>query len=455
MPNKKIVIQEKAVIAVGTSGNPIGEALKAGTPIPASPLTLPERSDMVERMENSISGLMDDAENTYQANCRPPRTTGVDQDYITRLSTNEFFFYTKEPLTLKEFEGLQNKIAEKAKTLSPGVQLILGSFAVKTDDNKVMNVTPHITCGKPPNFQLIVKNYTSPIDVRYKIPDGQGNADTLPVLDNKSKSSTPMPQITINGVAKDFSFNNIVMCKTPGGTPFVTAIDICLDHAFGVAKNNYNDLAKKNPDILSQPVSQVVVSNCIDVDKTQCIGPNLMHVDPGSSPQECKKGIAQQPGAFKKLPFGNDLVRVFDVARQQIKHTIENTYAYQTTAPTDGRDHGSYTASFANIKFHKSESENTATFENFKNKYQAYKGDYLKTQILEDLKNRIQKSSSKEELADLKKELKTSYEVDVLNTAQGWFTQKFGLKTSSIKSLENMIEQQEKILTNTSPKPSK
>ena len=194
MPRKVPVIQDNAVIARITTENPVGEVLRKGDPIPASPMTSLERKDMLKHLEISISELMDIAEDTYKANCYKPGTTDVDPDYITRLSSNEFFFYTKEPLTLKEFEELQNKIAAKATTLPPGVHLILSSFAVKTDDDKVMSVTPHITCGKPPGFQFIVKNNTSSVDVRYKIPDDDGETKTLAVLDANHPPETLCPK---------------------------------------------------------------------------------------------------------------------------------------------------------------------------------------------------------------------------------------------------------------------
>lgn len=448
MRRKIPVIQDKAVIAVITKSNPIGEAgLKAGETLSTVPMTQQERQDMVERLEHSISELMDDAENSHQVNSHITGTTDPDPEYITRLSTNEFFFYTKEPLSLKEFEELQNKIAEKAKTLSPGVQLILGSFAVKTDDNKVMNVTPHISCGTLPEFHYIVKNYTSPIDVRYKIPDGLGDTNTLEVLD-KNTPSTSMPQIMVNGIAREFNFNNIIPCKTPGGTSFLTAVDICLDHAKGVAKSNYKALANKNPAILKQPISHVVVSNTLALDEDQCIGSAVMHVDPSYSLKNCKKGIFQQEGISRKLEFGTDFFRILDLVRERVHYFIDyvtNDYAYKITDPSAGRDHQSYTASIENIQFQKPQT--TSEFQEFKNKYQVYKGDYLKTQILEDLKKRIEDTSSKKELEDLKNELKNSYEVDVLKTGQGWFTRKFGIKTSSQRALEHMIEQQEDYLS--------
>lgn len=452
MPRKFPVIHEKAVIAHSLQGSPVGEAPKAGDPQPLSLMPPQERQEMAERLEKSIFTLMDEAKNAHEAN----NLKYNDPDHITRMSTNEFFFYTKEPLTLKEFEELQNKIAEKAKTMPEGVQLILGSFGVKTDDGKVMNVVPHISCGNPPDFHLIVKSNTSAVDVRYKEPDGIGGMDTLPMLDSRThKSSMPMPQITIDGKVKDFSFNNIVPCKTPGGTQFLTAIDICLDHSYGVAKKNYLELAKKNPEILELPISHVVVSNWIRVDKTKCLGSAVMHVDPVCSPQACKQDITQQKGSSRKLAFGNDSVTIFDVVGEKVHLLVEyvkNTYAYKTTDPSAGRDHKSYTVTLDKVEFQKSQT--SADFTTFKNKYQAHKGDHLKTLILEDLQKRIEGTTTKQELADLKEELMHSYEGDVLKKSQGWFTEKFGLKTSSQKVLENMLEQQEKYLSDTSPKLS-
>ncbi len=448
MPIKFPVIHEKAVIAHFSQRAPVGEAPRAGYPQPLSLMPPQERQKMVERLEKSIFTLMDEAKDTHEANNIKYNVP----DHITRLSTNEFFFYTKEPLTLKEFEELQNKIAQRAKAMPEGVQLILGSFGVKTDDGKVMNVVPHISCGDPPEFYFIVKNNTSAIDPRYKEPDGMGGMDKLPMLDARThKSSMPMPHITIDGKVKAFSFNNIVQCKTPSGVQFLTAVDICLDHAYGVAQKNYQKLAKKEPEIVKKPISHVVVSNCIHLDKTKCLGSAVMHVDPRSSPKACKQNVTQQEGTPRKLAFGNEPVTIFDSVGERVRllNFVKNTYTYKITDPAAGRDHKSYTVSLNNVKFQKAQT--SADFAAFKNKYQSHKGDHLKTLILEDLQKRIEETSTKEELADLKKELMDSYEADVLKKAQGWFTKKFGLKTSSQKVLENMLKQQEKYLSDTSP----
>lgn len=313
------VIQDKAVVAISAFNPPIGEASGTDDTVLTQPMADNERQIMIKRLEQSIATLMVEAMKTYQAKCHKRGTKEVDPDYITRLSTNEFFFYTKEPLELKEFETLQNNLAQKAKVLPPGIQLILSSFAVKTEDNKVMNVTPHLTSGQPPAFNFIVKNYTSSIDVRYKIADDQGSSTTLDVLDIvKHNPSLPMPAILVDGVVREFTFNNIIPCKTPGGTPFLTAVDVCLDHAEGVARSNIETLAEINPAIREQPISHLIVSNWIALSPQNCIGTSVMHVDPVCSPQQCKEGVKQKTGFVRSLEFGSDPYIIYDVKRQPI-----------------------------------------------------------------------------------------------------------------------------------------
>ena len=455
MPGKKPIIQDVAIIGDARFGNPIGEAPRRGDPIPNYPMMPSERADMISRLESSIHQLMDDAKKVYQTNCYKPGTDEVNPDYITRLSTNEFFFYTKEPLTLEEFEKLQNKIADKAKTLPSGVSFIFGSFAVKTEDNKVMNVTPHITCGKAPDFHFIVKNYTSPIDVRYKTP--VDSTDTLAVLDKKTSTLLLMPKIMIDGTFKELTFNNLVPCKTLGGTEFLTAIDICLDHDRGVARMNYEELKKRNPAIESQPTFHVVVSNCIDIKKENCLGSDIMHVDPVYSPTQCKKGALQQQTSSNQIfKFGKDLFSTYVLDSLQFNLNLKNNYTYMQGSPLNGRSHGVYEASIDNIKCKNTASVvpsvtmtpagDTDVFDKFKKKYKDDKGDYLKTKILEDFKQQIKKTSSTEALVALKKTLTSSYEYEVLKKGQGWFTQVTGIKTSSLIALDDMFKQQEKYL---------
>lgn len=306
------LIQDKAIIANFTDRSPVGEVFRSGSFIHYHPMTAAERADTLSRLEQSITKIMSMALSTYTDNCCKEGSTEIDPDYISRISTNEFLFYTREPLTLDEFEILLNKIAVKARNHPSGIHLILGSFAVKTTGNKVMNVVPHIICGTAPQFNFIVKNYTSPVDVRYNIPDGKGNTVLLGVLD-RSTHYTPMCNIKVNGENCDFTFNNIVFCQTPGGTEFLTAIDICYDHVVGTAKKH---LAENYSDDL--PISHVVVSNYINLINSKCLVNNVMHVDPKLSAISCKRGVVQKTVYQGNLPFGNDIVSCLEVDKYPV-----------------------------------------------------------------------------------------------------------------------------------------
>jgi len=433
MPNGIPVIQDIAVLAQSLHGcNPIGEAQRETDPIPTSLMDSAERKDMVTRLKNSIFKLMDSAEETHKA-----KGGELDPLFITRLSTNEFFFYTKEPLSMQEFEILQNAIADKAKKLPSGIQFILGSFAVKIEDNLVMNVTPHITCGDHPDFNFIVKNTTSSIDVRYKIPHEYGGyRDTLDVFNLTTyNDKLPMPRIKIKGCFKEFTFNNIVKCKTPGGTKYLTAVDICSDHRWGIAKYNYDKLKKSNYDIARQPVSHVVVSNSIYLDIDSFLSNQIMHVDPLESKKECKQGVRQEINSNLDLEFGKDRIITYIVDATRLTSHLDNTYLYKTWSNDFKRQHGKYEVNLDLGKFNQ-----------IKTKYQDAKGDYLKTKILDDFKIKLQNTFSVDELIELKVALKTTREYEILKTGQGWFTRLTGINTSSINALESMFKQQEEYL---------
>lgn len=233
-----------------------------------APMSADERIAMVERLYDSMSILMDEAKNVHLKHSK------MKHD-VTRLITHEFFFYTQQPLTLQEFESLQNKIGNKIEQLPAGIQFILGSFAVMSPGDKVMNVTPHIASGTQPSFNFIVKNHTSPIDPCYQ----RETFGFFKALHNRSEPSNPspsLPKIKISDTEYDFSFNNIVHCKTAGNIPFITAVDVCLDHHQSVGQNNFDKLNNYEK---NQACSHVVVSNCINIEESKCVG-QVTHVDP-------------------------------------------------------------------------------------------------------------------------------------------------------------------------------
>lgn len=301
-------IKDIAVIAKYTE-HTIGEAPRPGQIyLPMTPI---EREHMESRLFSSINFLMDEAHTSHTLNCKISGSNEVDFDYITRLSTHEFYFYTQEPLTLAEFESLQNKIFTKAATLPVGIQLSLGSFAVKTNNNRVMNVTPHITCGQLPKFNFLIKNFTSPIDVRYKETDKYGLERTLLVFD-KRNANLPLPEIKLNGVSQLFTFDPLIRCTTPRGNPFLTIIEVCLDHYEGVARSHI-DMMQSTGDLMTQSVSHLVISNSVNLVAENSYG-TVMHVDPEHSFTTCKANTQQKqsPGNPEYF-FGNDEVKIFDL----------------------------------------------------------------------------------------------------------------------------------------------
>ena len=432
MTKNSVIIQDNALVAYSTrrNPNPAGEAYVHAI--------FCDRT--MRRLKESIIKIMDETQKTHADN--KPKSNG---NYITRATTNECFFYTQKPLTLREFETLQNQLAEKAKTMSPGVHLILGSFAVITN-NKVMSVTPHIACGPNPKFCFIVKNNVSSIDVRYRIADVDGGETTLPVIDRKNTEPSSLPKIKVNERTEEFTFNTLVHCKTPNGTPFLTSIDVCFDHSKGVAKADYSNYIQYNPNAIKQPVSHVVVSNSIRLSKECSIEPKIMHVDPFySSKTRCKEGVGQKEGFSQSMSFRTRF-RTIRVAPEAVSTfiNVNNNYEYKTISPSDGRWHF-YSATLDNVQFIKTPSQ--AEFLALKKNYQQFKGDSLKNKILENLKTKIEDTKSLIELEALKQEIEGSLEHEILKTGQGVFTQLFKIKTSSQTALESMFEQQEKSLS--------
>jgi len=209
-------LNKEGKTATGEFGHPENHGGK-----PADPNEKPEA--VIERLSNAIIDLANDAAAQHRASfCQNGTNTLRDdaKNRMTRMTTNEFFFYTQKPLTIEQFQALMKDVGEMAASQPENLHLVLGSFAVRTPDNKVMNVVPHIECGPTPKINLIVKNHPSVIDPKYQEP-------YISKVDNISGL-----KIQINGNDVPFSFNNVLECKTAGGTPFYSCVDICADHCF-------------------------------------------------------------------------------------------------------------------------------------------------------------------------------------------------------------------------------
>lgn len=108
---------------------------------------------------------------------------------------------------------------------------------------------------------------------------------------------------------------------------------------------------------------------------------------------------------------------------------------YQHSSPGEGRGR----------EYHFFEA-NLSKFQNLKQHYQDARGDFLKTKILELLKDKIVRTTSKEDLNKLKLDIMNSDEYGVLKKGQGLITRLLHLDTSSKKALDKMfVDQEEKL----------
>ncbi len=289
---KNITIHDILWSPVDFTVAPTGEAANAGNRGAAQ--TAAEREDTTKRLIARACELVNKA-----LESSPPQPSTLTTTNITRVSTPEFFFYTEEPLSIKEFESVVDSV-EKSVATRPDVNLVLGSFAVQTPSGQVMNVTPHITGGETPRTQLIVKSYTSSIDVLYERPASIGLPGKFPVLDGQSTASLP-PGIRTEAGESSFTFNNLVHRDTPDGARYITAVDICLDHHFHVALDNLKALPEASYD---SPISHMLVSSTLKPIPSHSVG-EIVHVDPYHSGYVTSDKVAKMDSLEVEAPcFG-------------------------------------------------------------------------------------------------------------------------------------------------------
>ncbi|MBI2786906.1 MAG: hypothetical protein HYX60_11650 [Legionella longbeachae] len=219
--------------------------------------------------------------------------SGLEENFIERILTNEFFFYTKEPLTLEQFQELMGKLMNLAQMQPQNVHLILGSFAVLTPEGKIMNVVPFIRCGKNATIDLIVKKNTAAYDPSYSYQDKDETEKYYDYIKSDEKISEIA--ITINNKKNYFSFNNTFECHDNHDNEFYCCIEVCIDHTQGLANKELIDKIRKNINrMLSKKdfdqkeiiryCSHIIISNTTPVCTLNVIG-SILHVDPKHGPK--------------------------------------------------------------------------------------------------------------------------------------------------------------------------
>lgn len=252
-----------------------------------------DETNQEARLFASIKSLMDRAAYTHKlSHCDfGNHLKKTSEHKITRLVTNEFLFYTKTPLTLEKFGKLQELILQHAKAQANNLHFVLSTFAVKTPDGKLMNVAAYVVCGENAKVDFIVKNNPSAIDPVYTEIIEEGEKIPIFNVDLNKGDRPDLCKVDILGEPHYFTFNNLVRCPTAGGQSFFTGVELCLDHSYGVMKNNFNNIVLQHVESLVEGVesdplptrfSHVISSNSCQVIEEHTIGLPT-HADPSSA----------------------------------------------------------------------------------------------------------------------------------------------------------------------------
>lgn len=296
-----------------------------------------DETTQLDRLFNCIETLVTDASYEHKkANCDFPsgQLRPDSQANVTRLITNEFTFYTSTPLSLQEFEHLQNKIAQLTSQQPVNLHLVLSSFAVRTPDNKVMNVVAHVECGQDPTFNFIVKNNPSEVDPVYEEFDSNGYYSCLENVDIKKNDQVNHLKINLNSTEQAFSFNNVMECQAANGAKFINCIDICLDHNEGVGKNNLNKMLIDSAQQAAQgqaekqiplQCSHIVTSNWTYLSPTNAIS-LITHADPVLSKTTPKADVPGTSHVLKPSSFGTQLNATITASAPSAQLSYEQRY---------------------------------------------------------------------------------------------------------------------------------
>lgn len=237
---------------------------------------------------------------------------------ILRLSTHEFFLYTKEPLTEDDLAIFIESILAIAKKQEENVHLLLSSISVVIDDKKILNLSLYVQCGK--NAKIIPVNKANAF-VSKKNPTSRdpgypqhGENFSQQELNGGDICSSPFICSQKDIQTKKsicISNNSIIFIETAGGAKCVLAIDVCLDHINSHSKNLLEKFlmteASENPALIPFNVDQIVTSNHTEIKEKAKISQSILHVDPRHKE--------------KNIRILNDLVIKFDL--EEIFESIE------------------------------------------------------------------------------------------------------------------------------------
>lgn len=202
------------------------------------------------------------------------------ENHITRLTTHEFNFYTKTPLTLSEYETLITDIQMMAARLEPNIHILLSSFAVIYKDNLIINVSIYVQGGNQPLLHIFCKNSSTQQDVNYN--------DKYKLFSQNNTISSEFISIDTNLIYT----GSMIEITTFGGAKYLQAFDICNDLVFGHSQQQLERLLL-NKDTINRLIpsqfEHCVSSYSINILPDKIIANNVLHVDPNVDMHKKKK----------------------------------------------------------------------------------------------------------------------------------------------------------------------
>lgn len=386
---------------------------------------------------DAISRLMKIASQQHRENnCEPDdnnRLKPGNENNITRVVTNEFLFYTQAPLTIAEFQNLQQKIADLAKQQPPNLHMVLGTFAVLTPDGKLMNVAAQVESGPNPKINLTVKNIPTSFDPAYYSSQSSSYHQTVDIRNGDNISNLG---IQIDGQHCPFSFNNIFHCVTAGGESFYSCIEICMDHQLGVAKKRLSsklEAEMKQNIMLSTKCSHIVISNTTTIIENNLLG-NVTHADPANPKRKLKNFVKTDRDVGQSVSLRIQTTPTdqlpLDILQDVIEHNKKVEGKVGVQVPNVSL---STTAKMVSLLQHKKHDETikllediSAQMENLKNeggytksKWKDYTSRYPKKyRLMQTLSSYLQGGANIDELS-LSVELNSSYDEGIGRSKTG------------------------------------
>lgn len=261
-----------------------------------------------ERLNDHIHSLFTLANEDHRANYCQKEKDGTfhikegKENSITRLTMNEFSLYTENPLSTHDFNQLLIKIEKMAHELGPNVHVLLSSFAVKVNDEKIVNMSIFIEGGAEPSMHCFAKNTASMVDIDYKQQEQLFSQQECGVR------GTHHADVSADEGGLLINTGSVFEVTTAGGATYTQAVDVCLDHALGHSKAliERKILADASPDeLIPEQIEQCVTSNWIDLHSKSTIASVVLHADPVRSMHEY-----HQHALGKRLITADGLERV-------------------------------------------------------------------------------------------------------------------------------------------------